>query len=296
MKHVNWLVKLLFYKHKEKNAVSNNSDGVFYKVGFIDQLHANLCTNACESMLKHFAGRPFATMATNPRRIMQGSSVNPEEYNVNRMQIDEHSFKNTLINNGPFILCLPLKYGIKHSVVVTGCTKGAFIYNDPLTGAHKTMSFKTLNDLCGAPQLVEIATPLFVPSNLALKREKTLPSKPQSIVPKCHNKFFDLTAMEDPCQAVKRFLKDYANFSLWHLGRNREHKKLVNQFLKHNVQTRRLTDLLVNLETFFSKDMNHHKGELFERLKTIQTMMNHKFKFLETGALVNGIYDRSFSP
>ena len=52
MKHLNWLVKLLFYKNTEKDATKTNTandpNSVFYGIGYIDQQHANLCTAASE--------------------------------------------------------------------------------------------------------------------------------------------------------------------------------------------------------------------------------------------------------
>ena len=82
MKNFNWLIKLLFYKHKEHEAVlPDGATGIFYNVGFVDQQHANLCTNASESMLNHFWGKPFATMTKNPRAFSEGANPNYQDYN-----------------------------------------------------------------------------------------------------------------------------------------------------------------------------------------------------------------------
>lgn len=74
MRNFNWLVQKIFYKHKDRDAIINKNctDKLFYDVGFIDQLHANLCTAASENMLYHFSGKPIATMVKNPRGIMEG--------------------------------------------------------------------------------------------------------------------------------------------------------------------------------------------------------------------------------
>jgi hypothetical protein len=130
MKNFNWLVKVLFYKHRESNATAKNTSGddkaVFYNVAFINQTHAHLCTDASENMLFHFARRPIATMAENPRGIMEGRSANHEFFKTEEVQIDD--LFTTLDSKGPFILALPLEWGIGHSVVAIGFAKQHLIY------------------------------------------------------------------------------------------------------------------------------------------------------------------------
>ncbi|MFI4918468.1 MAG: hypothetical protein ACHP65_02825 [Legionellales bacterium] len=274
MKNLNWLVKLVFYQHTEKEArLPEATPGVFYEVGFMDQLHANLCTNASISMLNHFAGKPFASMTKNPRGIMDGPPPDAQDYQVAMILSDK--IQTTLKNCGPFIMSLPLKYGVLHSVVVTGCTENQVIYNDPLTGAHKMIGIDVLNGLCSdSSEQVEIHMNRFVNQNsLAGKVKTMLPESPPNITPKHYQEFFSLDKMDDPCAAMLNFLKDYSKFSLSGLGRH--HKKEVSELVERN-QGKGLNDLLLDLMTTFPKDVINPKGELMKRLLTIEKIMNQE--------------------
>lgn len=123
MRHFNLLVKMVFYKHNEHNATADNTKNTprcLYNVGYIDQLHANLCTAASENMLYHFGGRPVATMVRNPRGILEGAEPNNTNFTIKSKNANQ--LQQNLNDNGPFILSLPLKYGCTHSVVATGYT------------------------------------------------------------------------------------------------------------------------------------------------------------------------------
>lgn len=272
MKNFNWLIKLLFYKHKEHEAVlPKGATGIFYKVGFVDQQHANLCTNASESMLNHFWGKPFATMTKNPRDFSEGASPNNKDYYQHL--ISPNNIQTTLQNKGPFILSLPLKYGVSHSVVVTGCTQNQIIYNDPLTGGHKMISTDELKKLCMTDGgQVEIATLKSVnQSSLANKVQNTLPNPPINILPATYQRFFSLDKMEDPRQAVLSFLNDYAKFSLWGLGRH--HKQEVRALVERN-KDQPLNQILLDLHKTFPTATINSKGELLKRLLIIEKILN----------------------
>jgi hypothetical protein len=275
MKNFNWLVKLLFYKHKEKEAnLTKDTTGVFFTVGYVDQVHANLCTNASESMINHFWDKPFATMAKNPRGVLEGASPNDNDYQC--VSISPNEIQANLKNSGPFILSLPLRYEASHSVVVTGCTADQIIYNDPLTGSHKMISIDELN---GLAEHVEIAINRSVSEGSVSKRIKTtLPEHPPDIIPKNYKEFFSLDKMDDPCAAVLNFLEDYAKFSLWSPACH--HRKEVSDLVERN-KGRELNELLSDLDKTFPKDALNSKGELLKRLLTIEKMINNPTQELE---------------
>lgn len=270
MKNFNWLVKLLFYKHEEKEAnLDKETTGVFFDVGYMDQIHFNLCTDASESMINHFFGEPFATMAKNPRGMLEGKEVNAKDYTITSIlpcTIQEH-----LRESGPFILGLPLRYGVFHSVVVTGCTTDQVIYNDPLTASHRMISIDELKVLS---ETVMIATYSSADNSDTVKKKmKTmLPERPLNITPNNYKEFFSLDKMGDPCSAVLNFLEDYAKFSLWSPARH--HREKVSEFVERN-KGKELGELLVDLNKTFQKDNLKSKGELFKRLLTIEKIINN---------------------
>ena len=91
MRNFNWLIRLIFYQHQEEMATiakTTSPNAIFYDVGYINQEHANLCTDACENMLLHFAGKPVATMKKNPRNMLEGRPINDALFEVKIINID----------------------------------------------------------------------------------------------------------------------------------------------------------------------------------------------------------------
>lgn len=273
MKNFNWLVKLIFYKHRENNAVSDGKKGVFYRVGFIDQTHANLCTNASENMLNHYAGKPFSSMVFNPRGIMEGCEPNCSEYE-NKF-IDINDFEEILKSDGPFIMALPLKYGFYHSVVVTGYVNGQIIYNDPLTGPHKVITSEELENLCNGKKIQIAAASFFNKFDVKARIQKVLPQIPESISLKKYGEFFDIKSMNNPCSAILNFMNDYSKFYLWNLGRN--HRREVSLFVDQNKNVTDLKILLKNIDNFLYEKNINKKGELFNRISTLGYLFNYRF-------------------
>ena len=277
MKNFNWLVKKLFYKHKEVNATAINTagdkTGVFYKVGFLDQIHANLCTAASENMLYHFGGKPIATMVTNPRGVLEGAA--PKERDFHSREINIGSLKQELLTNGPFILSLPLKYGFAHSVVAIGFANDHLIYHDPLTGSNKKILTSELRKI-NLVENIQIAAPNFLlQENLAKKRLQVLDEKPKDISTKKYASFFTIDKMSDEanqCQAIKIFLADYAKNSFWTIGRT--HKQQVLKFLADNKDEVSLSHFMRNLLISLSTPAKETKGELLNRILTIEKICN----------------------
>jgi hypothetical protein len=275
MKNFNWLVKMLFYKHTELNATAENTagdpNGIFYKVGFIDQIHANLCTAASENMLYHFGGKPVATMIVNPRGVLEPAVPKAQDFNSKEINISD--LKQELLTNGPFILVFPLKYNMGHSVVATGFANDHLIYHDPLTGSNKKISTSELREI-NASNIIDIAVPKFLQKeSIAEKKRSVLDDKPQDIPTKKYANFFTLDKMSDEanqCQAIKNFLADYARNSFW--TSRRTHKDEVLKFLEDNKDEVSLPTLMKNLATSLNDTADKTKGELYKRLLTVQKM------------------------
>lgn len=269
MKKFNWLIKLIFYKHKEHQAsVKNTKDdanGIFYNVGFIDQMHANLCNAACQNMLYHFGKKPIASMNKNPLPINIGFKSNKANFTFKRLS--PNNIREQL-NSGPFILALPLDYGVFHSIVVIGYANDEIIYHDPLTGGNRKMSINDLSALNGnKPFTVDI--PNFLSPELLANKSTGLKDPPEIIAIKKYQKFFTLDKMseeEQQCQAILGFLKDYVDnsFFTW-----RTHKGKVKDFLEENKDETDLQTLLTNMITDLSPAADRTQGELEQRLETV---------------------------
>jgi hypothetical protein len=272
MKHANWLVKLLFYLHDEEEVMlTRDSHGIFYEVGYVYQEHANLCTNASESMMNHFFKKPFASMFDNPRGLLEGSAPNRDDYTISSIKPDD--IKSCLEKHGPFIMLMPLRWGFAHSIVVTGCTEDFVIYNDPLTGGHRMIAKQKLSELCLVSiEEVEIATMKHINEKyIQSVRKDTLPNPPEDIMPSTYQGFFSINKMLNPKEAVLGFLEDYAEFSLFNLGRH--HKAQVKNFIEQN-RNNSLEEIILNLNRSFPKDNINPNGELMRRVLTIEKMMN----------------------
>jgi|GEM_PF-3665053 hypothetical protein len=280
MRNFNLLVKMIFYKHKEHNATANNTKDTprcLYNVGYIDQLHANLCTAASENMLYHFSGRPVATMVRNPRGVMEGAE--PNESNFNTIQIDikdSAQLQQALNDKGPFILSLPLKYGCGHSVVAIGYAGDNIIYHDPLTGSNKMLSISELQRISDGSSIeIAVPNPPHLPEYLRSKQIDSLNEHPIDIPIKKYAHFFTLDKMADEsaqCNAIKNFLMDYTRNSFW---TKRTHKAAVESFLKEHKNTHDLRTLLSGLTSELGCVADKNRGELWERLNIINQACNY---------------------
>lgn len=274
MRGFNQLVQMVFYKHKDQQATIANTQGteaIFYDVGFIDQLHANLCTNASENMLYHFAGKPIASMTKNVRGIMEGTSADEHNFSLRTVSISDLGNQ---LKKGPFILAVPLKYGAAHSVVVIGCVDNNIIYHDPLTGGNKKLSLDELKRINHNDEQIEIAVPTFFTEDFAREKQITrLNEHPKVIAIKNYADFFTIDKMSSKaaqCQAIKDFLKDYAKNSFWS---KRQHKDMVLKFLDENKNVNELKGLLENMEQTLGQ-VKRPGVELQKRLKTIRQVFN----------------------
>jgi hypothetical protein len=268
MKHFNWLVKMVFYQHQEKE-IKENAKGVFYNVCYIDQLHLNLCTNACENMLSHFWDKPFATMAKNPRGVSDGSKFDEENYF--KMTLPIEHIKTMLEQKGPFILSLPMKYDTSHSIVVFGATKSKLYYHDPLTGFNRVMSHKALSPLIVNNE-VTIVTPRFWNKDtIKEKSNNFINLRPEIIRVTPYDDFFTLDKMNQPCDAIINFLKDYTKGSPFS---KKHHREAVETFISENENEKRLSVLLKNLSDTFGKGVSFKaNSELHKRLIMIERVM-----------------------
>ncbi|BBB15272.1 uncharacterized protein RVIR1_07830 [Candidatus Rickettsiella viridis] len=277
MKHFNWLVKLIFYKHQEKKATVTNTQGdsqsVFYPVSYLSQQHANLCTDASENMLYYFIGNPIATMNINSRGTFQGREPDNDGFELSNIAITE--IKQNLKDNGPFILALPLKYGVLHSVVVIGFSNNQLIYHDPLTGPNRIMSIDELTQLNGDKK-IEIAQPKFFNGKHFKKQSSTFEQGQVITLPKKYAYFFSPEKMSyeaRQCQAIIDFLTDYAKNSLWNI--RKKHKNQVKKFLMENNKIKSLSALLVNLKTL-ENPAKSTKKDLYARLQTIKLIFGRR--------------------
>lgn len=277
MKHFNWLVRLIFYKHREKKATVTNTQGdsqsVFYPVSYLSQQHANLCTDASENMLYHFIGNPIATMNINSRGAFQGREPNNDGFALRKIAITE--IKQKLKDNGPFILALPLKYGVLHSVVVIGFSNNQLIYHDPLTGPNRIMSVNQLTQLNGDKK-INIAQANFFKGKHCEKQASTFEQGQVITISKKYAYFFTPDKMSyeaRQCQAIIDFLTDYAKSSLWNI--RKKHKNQVKNFLMKNDKIKNLSELLTNLKTLESLAKSTKK-DLYERLQTIKLISGRR--------------------
>lgn len=292
MKGFNWLVKLLFYKHKEKKATVANTadpDSIFYKVGYIDQQHANLCMSASENMLFQFGGKPLAAMDKNPYGIFEGAPSTSSQLKAEYIPIAGDLFKQRLREKGPFILCLPLSTkNVTHAVVVVGFANNSLIYHDPLTGSNKMLSIAGLQNISGSNSTINIIQPTFFTAEILQKNIlKTLIKNPENLGFKKYAKFFTLDKIDQTednnskgyCNAVLNFLKDYSKGSFFS---HRTHKKEVQTFVDNN---RRETDiylLLNKLRDSLAGKSKQTQGELYKRLLVIEKVLNRPQGIIET--------------
>ena len=282
MKKLNWLIKAVFYKHREEKATiakTTHPNAIFYDVGFIDQVHGNLCTNASENMIYHFAGKPISTMIINPRGPFAGSGTNQAFFDTEMIDLSAQTIKTKLSLIGPFLLHLPLRYNAGHTVVVVGLANQNIIYHDPLTGSNKFIPITRLSAITG--NFIQIATAkafLMEHINLASIKKTVLNENPKNIIPKNYQSFFSLEKMEDPCKAIIDFLSDYCKFSLFS---NRTHKREVLNFINELQEDdkQNLDRLLTKLANSFQANPLKVNGELTKRFLTIKQIVNKPHLF-----------------
>lgn len=275
MKHFNWLVQSVFYRHTEKKASATDFLGkeksIFYPITYMNQQHANLCLEASESMLYHFADRPIATMAVNPRAIFEGASidqVDKKDFTEKTLNIEQEAIIKQLSENGPFIYALSLKYDIEHQVVAVGFVNNQLIYHDPLTGPNRLICLDDLVNLNENRPNVEIFEPTFITEAHRTKDAATFIPPEIFSVPTRHACFFQIRKIpQTDCEAIKNFLADYAKPSIWNICK--KHKKTVNEFLVQHKDTNDLHVLLKDLSNL-EKTAKSTKKELYRRVKTIE--------------------------
>lgn len=302
MKGLNWLIKLLTYKHTEhdatlENTSSQDENALFFDVGFIDQCHANLCTDASMSMIDHFYGNPISTMAINPRGFLEGcSAANEDDENLEeeeKSRFDAH-YINTqneltwlLKNNGPLILALPLKYNAAHSVVIHGTVENNIIYHDPLTGANKKIPFGDLQKLHYDPNS---PMPFSILLASLKKSERNnidpkdlsqfqLNENPENLAIEKYQQYFTIEKMQDPCQAIKDFLYAYTQTHFWQ--RSRPYQKKMQHFLESTKEITKLSEFMQRLEKKFGYETTNDDS-LNRRLQTIYKVLNMQYKIEHT--------------
>ena len=275
MKNLNWLIKALFYKHQEQRAtIANTHDknAIFYDVGYLYQVHANLCTDASATMLLHFSKRPIASMEENPRGMLVGAP-HPKEF-FDERPIDIQSIPQMLKKYGPFSLGLPLRYGVTHSVVVIGFAHGNIIYHDPLTSYNKLLSLNELTRINDHQPAIQGFVCKKQLRPMQPNKTNQLNDQPQNIALQQYGRFFSLTKMNNPCEAIKNFLRDYATYSLF---TNRQHRALVEQFLNDTNNIEDIDELMLALNERLLENAQATRGELLKRLQAIKKVLNTDF-------------------
>lgn len=271
MKNFNWLIKALFYQHTETTATRANTTAagaIFYDVGYCKQEHANMCTDACDNMLAHFAGKPIASMTKNPRKALEPGTPKLKRYQAAACNISD--FQNILREKGPFMLGIPLRYGISHAIVVTGFSNNKIIYHDPLTKSNQLLSLDELQRINGGQENVGILTLKDFPKD-KLKPSNTLPESPKVLSLGKYSTFFTTEKMETPCNAVRKFLLDYTRSSLF---TNRKHQAKVDAFLKNWHEIKSIKTLAEKLHDALAPDARSTNGELLKRLQAIEKVLN----------------------
>lgn len=278
MKHVNWLVRHIFYRHQSipLEFLNNHEESLYYDVTYMAQQHANLCLDTSEAMIDCFWGKPFHSMTKNPR------SVAKEKPKVSKHFIEMspsiEALKQILCTYGPLILSLPMKYDFSHSVVCVGYTNDYLIYHDPLESGNRCIHVNELlriNENKG----VSIA---FVTT--ALDDKDTLKNKKINInqysgFKKLKNtayaSFFSLLNQPlDASQRVIELLEDYA-YGNKYLHPNRHHREEVIRCLKaiHNDDAMTPQELMALIEKELGPSAALSKGSLYQRIETMKTFI-----------------------
>jgi hypothetical protein len=144
MKHTNWLIQKIFYRHKStplKNLKVASEGSLYYDVTYIPQAHGNMCVDASENMLNAFYKKPIYAMVNNPRSMLEGKEFS---HNLQEEMLDVDKLKTLLETKGPLIIGLPINFGLTHAVICIGHTKDHIIYHDPLVSGNRCISLKEL--------------------------------------------------------------------------------------------------------------------------------------------------------
>lgn len=282
MRNVLWLVKLLLYKHQEKRAhYTQDNESVLYDVGYANQIHANLCVEACESMMRHFYNLPFSTLIDNPRGILHGQSEENAAYRALRDANTIDKVRDVLSEYGPFITGIQLRMGW-HAICVIGVSGESLIYHDPLSGCNKMLNLEEmlrLND-----NRLEVQVPTYIESDaqhkiLLDKIIDTLDLINHDIMPPvAYQKAFSLKASSNPCKAVLKMLAEYSQPSLlqniFGVVDKNPHRKQIREYVEkqQNNTHLNLNTLLTELnEMFVPKDRieDHKVVEIIDAINKV---------------------------
>ena len=287
LKNLNRLIQALMYKHTDRTATPEDMPaGIFYNVPYIFQQHANLCTDASINMLYKACKKPIASMSRNPRGAFEGAVYEglkdfkreliilnyPREAPDEGIKRIQSEFTKVLNQNGPFVLDIGIRYGGRHSVLVTGISNDRILFNDPLTGANRTL---TIGEICAlhgshSARFIEIAKQDFLSADkLALMRTSTLPEHVEIIKDQKYKAHFTLKKMENPCDALREFLQDIVKRGKC----SDDERQKLSIFLDAHQATSNIVSLMSQLNQIFPSD-DTTSEKLFKRLQSAIHYMN----------------------
>lgn len=262
------------YQHRDREAnPSEMRSGIFYRVPHCFQTHANLCTDASINMLHSIGNKPIASMSKNPRGSFEGKNYEglndfrsghillttlPPESPEQQTERIKKEFTKILDENGPFILNIGLKFGGRHSIVVTGISENNIIYNDPLTGSNRTLTIEEIKEIHGrkSAPFLEVAIPEFLSEKQRQSiKEESLPKDIETIKEFKYKAHFTLKKMEKPTHALKEFLKDIVKRG----NCSEEEKNKLNTFLNTHKNTENIVTMIRSLHEEFPKEMQSTK-------------------------------------
>ena len=281
LKNLNRLVQALFYQHKDSTADPKDfKDGIFYKVPYIAQQHANLCTDASMNMLYKAGEKPVASLSSNPRGAFEGRDYEglkdfkreqiilsfPNENQTKRVARIKEEFIKVLTNNGPFIMDIGLRYGGRHSILVTGISHDRIVFNDPLTGANRTLTVGEISSIHGkrSSPFIEIATPNFLtPEQKVRMKTSSMPENVEIVEDKKYKKHFTLEKMENPCDALREFLQDAVT-----RGKCTDEERVkLTELLDNHRTTTSIVSIISDLNKLFPNDATTSE-KLFKRIQS----------------------------
>lgn len=281
------VVQTVMYQHTDRKADPEKmQSGLFYRVPYISQKHANLCTDASMNMAFVIGKKPISSMTQNPRGAFDGKGYKeledfkaeyiilnnfPPENTIQQTNRIKAEFTKVLTNSGPFIVNIGLRFGGRHSVLITGICGDNVIYNDPLTGANRTLTIQEIGALYGkrAVPYIDIAIPNFLSEKQREQiRTEKLSDTVEIVSDQKYKRHFTLGKMENPSDAVKEFLHDIVKRGKC----SDEEKHKLTQFLSEHKNTNNVVTLVTSLDTTFPQEGQSEK--LATCLQSVYHYMN----------------------
>lgn len=151
-------IRLVMYGHQSTPlaGIDNDDNGYYFPTTYIEQEHANMCSDASQAMVNHFFGESIPSMLKNPRSFL-GSSDEDDLPKAKFNKIENLSLDNiglALKLSGPLLMDMPTKIG-GHMVTCIGCTEKDLIYHDPLDSGNLAISKAEYERINGGSRQVD---------------------------------------------------------------------------------------------------------------------------------------------